>query len=239
MTNVSVVIPTYREPGIGSLIKQISAVLEVTCDDGFEILIVDDTPDQSTVDAAMQSASDKVRVLHRPTMGEAWGGLSGAVIDGYRSATNDIVIVMDGDGQHPADTLPSMIHMAASADMVIASRYCGPGGAADGLDGGVRRAVSSGSTALARGLFPKRVGQRTTDPMTGFFLVHRSALDMSAIAKHAIGFKILLAILATHPDLRVAEVPFTFAERSEGESKASMRNGVAFLRQIAKLRVAA
>lgn len=243
MTSVTVVIPTYREPGIGSLIKQVSSVLEPICDEGYEIIVVDDTPDDSTMKAALSAmrneSRDFLRVLHRPTSRGAWGGLSGAVIDGYRIAQNDVIVVMDGDGQHPAETLTSMIHMAECADMVIASRYCGPEGNAAGLDGGVRRMVSSSSTALARGLFPKRVGRRTTDPMTGFFLVHRSVLDMHSITKHAIGFKILLAILATHPDLRVAEVPFTFAEREEGESKASMRNGVAFLRQIAKLRVAA
>jgi dolichol-phosphate mannosyltransferase len=50
------------------------------------------------------------------------------------------------------------------------------------------------------------------------------------------GFKILLEILTRH-DLRVVEVPFVFGERYEGESKASWRNGLQFLYQMASLRM--
>jgi dolichol-phosphate mannosyltransferase len=46
----------------------------------------------------------------------------------------------------------------------------------------------------------------------------------------------LLEILARH-DLRVREVPFTFGERVAGVSKASCRNGVHLVYQIAGLRM--
>ena len=49
------------------------------------------------------------------------------------------------------------------------------------------------------------------------------------------GFKILLEILA-RKNLRVAEVPFDFADRHAGESKASMRQGMHFLTQLTALR---
>jgi dolichol-phosphate mannosyltransferase len=50
------------------------------------------------------------------------------------------------------------------------------------------------------------------------------------------GFKILLEILARH-DLRVQEIPFTFGERIAGVSKASFRNGVHLVYQMAGLRM--
>jgi dolichol-phosphate mannosyltransferase len=70
--------------------------------------------------------------------------------------------------------------------------------------------------------------------MTGFFCLRRAAVDMDRLRPR--GFKILLEILARH-DLRVSEVPFVFGERLAGESKASWRNGAAFLHQMLSLRM--
>lgn len=240
MYDVTIVIPTYDEPGIGTLLENLDAVCsahQITA----EFLIVDDTPHDATIKAAEAAATvNEVATLHRPTSGGAWGGLAGAVLDGIEEADGPLVIVMDGDGQHPPTVIPIMVQMLTntidSIDMVVASRYT-VGGDAGGLDGGWRHTVSSASTTIARLAFPKRVGAKTTDPMTGFFGVRVAAIDTDRVAHHAVGFKILLAILATHPVLRVAEVPFVFGERQDGESKASMRNGIAFLRQITRMRV--
>jgi dolichol-phosphate mannosyltransferase len=94
--------------------------------------------------------------------------------------------------------------------------------------------VSSLSTTGSRALFPRRVGRKTTDPMTGFFALRREAVDLTKL--HPRGFKILLEILASQ-DLAVTEVPFVFGHRLSGESKASWRNGAAFLHQLLSLRV--
>jgi dolichol-phosphate mannosyltransferase len=69
--------------------------------------------------------------------------------------------------------------------------------------------------------------------MTGFFVIDRRALDPASIKPR--GFKILLEILARQ-NLRIAEVPFDFADRHAGESKASMRQGMHFIAQLTALR---
>ncbi|MDQ1498587.1 MAG: hypothetical protein QOI86_1927, partial [Actinomycetota bacterium] len=76
-----------------------------------------------------------------------------------------------------------------------------------------------------------------SDPMSGFFLVRRSALDPEAL--HPTGFKILLEILVRNPALRRAEVGYKFAPRFAGDSKASLKEGVVYLRHLARLRLAA
>jgi dolichol-phosphate mannosyltransferase len=52
------------------------------------------------------------------------------------------------------------------------------------------------------------------------------------------GFKILLEVLVRTPRLQVAEVPFEFAERHAGKSKASAREMARYLRQLVVLRIA-
>ena len=81
-------------------------------------------------------------------------------------------------------------------------------------------------------MFPIRL-REVTDPMTGFFLIDRRVVDEEIVKPR--GFKILLEILARQ-SLRVAEVPFDFASRHAGESKASMRQGMHFVTQLTALR---
>jgi dolichol-phosphate mannosyltransferase len=62
--------------------------------------------------------------------------------------------------------------------------------------------------------------QRVSDPMSGFFVLRRSVLTATVRGLSAVGFKILLDILATSDKpLRVVEVPYHFRERFAGESK--------------------
>jgi dolichol-phosphate mannosyltransferase len=231
---VTVVVPTFNEQdNVAPLVAGLQTALEGWDAD---VLFVDDSSDETPdrVRHAATWSSLPVSLVHREPADRV-GGLSGAVVVGLTRARGEHVVVMDGDLQHPPGTVPLLLAEAVStgADLVVASRYCGSGGGADGLSGAHRRLVSSTSTLLTRSLFPRRVGGRCTDPMTGFFCVTRSAIDLGRLDPR--GFKILLELLATH-DLRVREVPFVFGERHAGRSKADLRQGMAFLRQLVDLR---
>jgi dolichol-phosphate mannosyltransferase len=78
---------------------------------------------------------------------------------------------------------------------------------------------------------------RSTDPMTGFFLVNRTRIDLDELRPQ--GFKVLLEILVRggeRRELRISEVPLTFGERRHGTSKASLRQGATFVAHLARLR---
>jgi dolichol-phosphate mannosyltransferase len=141
---------------------------------------------------------------------------------------------MDADLQHPPELLPQMLEAADqdSADLVVASRYCG-GGEAKSF-GRLRSSVSQGSTQLARLLFPNRL-RNVTDPMSGFFLVRRNAINLDVLQPN--GFKILMEIIGRSSGLRTIEVPFEFGTRHAGESKASLREGLRYLQLLLGLRL--
>jgi len=62
--------------------------------------------------------------------------------------------------------------------------------------------------------------QPVSDPMSGFFMLRRKVLDNTVRGLSALGFKILLDILATsRGGLKIVEVPYTFRNRHSGESK--------------------
>jgi dolichol-phosphate mannosyltransferase len=230
--DTTVIVPTYNEgANVRTLVDRLSAALRGR---SVEILIVDDSTDDTPqqVASAAAHADLPVRLIHRAGA-DRIGGLAGAVTAGIHASDSDFVLVMDGDLQHPPEMVPELRDAAEDVDLSVASRY-GGGGDSSGLSSGYRRWVSSGSTVIAQACFPRRVGRVCTDPMTGFFCFRRSAVDMSRLRPR--GFKILLEILARH-DLRVRELPFTFGDRLAGESKASWRNGVQFVYQMASLRM--
>jgi dolichol-phosphate mannosyltransferase len=230
--DTTVIVPTYNEgANVQTLVDRLSAALRGR---SVEILIVDDSTDDTPqqVTRAAAHAELPIRLIHREGTDRV-GGLAGAVTAGIHASDSDFVVVMDGDLQHPPEMVAELRDAAEDVDLAVASRY-GGGGDSSGLSSGYRRWVSSGSTVIAQACFPRRVGRVCTDPMTGFFCFRRSAVDMTRLRPR--GFKILLEILARH-DLRVRELPFTFGDRLAGDSKASWRNGVQFLYQMASLRM--
>jgi dolichol-phosphate mannosyltransferase len=75
-----------------------------------------------------------------------------------------------------------------------------------------------------------------SDPLSGLFAFRRASVDLDRL--RPAGFKVLLEILVRNPVARVAEVTYRFEPRAAGDSKASPREGAAFLRHVARLRAA-
>jgi dolichol-phosphate mannosyltransferase len=227
---LSIIVPTYNEaPNVAELVRRVAT--ETRGIDA-EIIFVDDSTDDTpdVIREVAASAAVPVRLLHRD---HRTGGLGGAVLEGFAAAEADACLVMDGDLQHPPEEIRDLYarFTRGDVDVVIASRYAGDGTSV-GLADRTRVLVSKVSTALTRAMFPVKL-KDVTDPMTGFFLIDRRTVDAASLKPR--GFKILLEILA-RKNLRIAEVPFNFAGRHAGESKASLRQGLHFLTQLTALR---
>jgi dolichol-phosphate mannosyltransferase len=232
---VSLIVPTRNEAGnISELLVRLSRLPEGMLG---EVIFVDDSDDDTPAAIAYlgPSVDFDVDVVHREP-GHRAGGLSGAVLEGFRRARGEWMAVMDADLQHPPEVLADLFAATRSegADIVCATRNVG-GGARDGL-GAARDLISKSFTTFARRAFPRRL-HGVSDPMSGFFLVRRAAVAVEAL--RPTGFKILLEILVRTPGLRRTEVAYEFAPRHVGDSKASLREGVVYLRHLARLRLAA
>ncbi len=229
---LTVVVPTRNEAeNVGGLVRGLREGLAGV---EFRVVFVDDSTDGTPgVIRGLAEEDGRVTLVHREGA-EREGGLSTAVTTGMElfSPESEFTCVMDADGQHPPGKVREMLEVAQAgdADVVVASRYA-RGGSYEGLSGWTRRAVSLGSKSLARVVFKE--ARKTTDPLTGFFLVRNEAI--SGIQFRPTGFKVLLEILVCAPELRVAEVPFEFRARNAGVSKASLRQGLEYLTHILSL----
>jgi dolichol-phosphate mannosyltransferase len=232
---LTIVAPTRNEEEvIGAFIESLDQALAGI---DAELIVVDDSDDGTPAVVAQRALSARLQVaiIHRPP-GERDGGLGGAVVAGIAAARAPWVCVMDADLQHPPAAIAALRAQAETmkSDLVIASRFRG-GGSIAGLTA-LRRSVSRSLVGLARAAFPFRL-RDVTDPLTGFFLVRRDALDLSALRPN--GFKILLEILVRSPRLAVSEIAFEFGVRPAGESKASMREVRRYLALVWRLRLGA
>ncbi len=230
---LSIIVPTRNEAG--NIERLLSGIKTAFHETSLEVIFVDDSTD-NTPDV-ISAATDKfpllhVRLIHRAP-DERKGGLGGAVVAGLRSAKSDYACVMDGDLQHPPEVVPLLLTTALekNADLVVATRR-NQASRVTGLNT-ARNLISKTLDIAARIFFPRQL-HGVSDPLTGFFLVRVKSLDLDAL--HPKGFKILLEILVRNPDLRKAEVPFHFAERLSGESKASASEALKYLNLLWVLR---
>lgn len=220
--DLSIIVPTFRERGnVAELVRRLDAALTGI---GWEVIFVDDDSPDGTADVvkAMARSDPRVRCIRR--VGRR--GLAGACIEGMLSSAAPCVAVMDADLQHDEKVLPAMLAKLTEggADLVAGTRYAGGGSAA------AFSAARGAMSRLATGLTRRLAGINLSDPMSGFFMMRRDLFDAIAPALSPAGFKILLDIAASAgPGLRIAEQPYEFGRRLDGESKFSIQVGVEFL----------
>ncbi|NMF58485.1 glycosyltransferase [Pseudanabaena yagii] len=227
----SLIIPTYNESkNLEKLVEVLSQILNSYWEGNYELIIVDDdSPDRTwQVGLELMPHYPKLRVMRR----QQEKGLSTAVIRGWQAAQGEILGVIDGDLQHPPETLINMLNeMQNGADLVVASRHVEGGGVSDW--GFIRRVLSRGAQMLGLIILPNVIG-RVSDPMSGYFMVRRSAIANCLM--NPLGYKILIEVLGRGNVGKVAEVGYIFQERQEGESKVTWRQYVDYIMHLLRLR---
>jgi dolichol-phosphate mannosyltransferase len=197
---ISVLVPTVDEAGnIDELLDRIHGAVEC------EVIVIDGESKDGTQEKVAARGDAKL-VVQKGRQ----GGLTGAVLLGAKEASHDQVVVIDADLSHPPEVLPEMVALLEDHDVVVASRNIEGGGAPDWP---LRRRFTSWvASCLAWPLTD------STDPMSGYFATHKDLL--LEVDPEAKGFKVGLEVLTrADGDLRVAEVPIVFHDRTGGESK--------------------
>ena len=213
---LAVVIPTFNELGN---IEPLLALLESALDGvRWEAIFVDDDSPDGTAQfvLSLSARNPRVRCLRR--VGRR--GLSSACVEGMLSSGADFLAVIDADLQHDETLLPQMLHALQHEpfDLVVGTRYM-EGGSVSGWDSS-RQKISSLATTLSQRL----LGIELKDPMSGFFMIRRSAFEGAVYGLSSIGFKILVDLVASSKTpLRVKELPYQFRNRLAGVSKLDNR----------------
>jgi glycosyltransferase involved in cell wall biosynthesis len=162
---VLLLIPAFNEEAaISEVVSEARSVLGE-----IPVLVVDDCSSDATIVRARAAGA---RVLGLP----CHLGLGGCVQAGYKLAYElgfDVVVRIDGDGQHDPRDIPRLLEALASseAEMVIGVR--------DPAQPGFRTAlVRRVGIAFFKLLLRPILGRPVTDPTSGFVAVDRRALAL-------------------------------------------------------------
>ncbi len=216
-----VCIPTYDErENVEPMVHAVRAAMDGAGIDG-HVLVIDDASPDGTSDlvAAMAAADDRVHLLRRAGK----QGIGPAYCDGFRTALAagaSLIVEMDCDFSHNPADVPRLVAAAASADLVLGSRYTTGGAVADW--GALRRAISRGGCIYAAALLRVPVKDLTG----GFKCFRRAVLEtipLAEVAGQGYGFQIEMTYRAILAGFRVEEIPITFTDRTRGTSKMSSR----------------
>ena len=212
------VLPTFNERE--NIEKFLTRVRETN--PGLSIVVVDDlSPDGTGAIVEQLSNSDSLlSVIHR----SGKKGLGAAYLAGFARALErgfDNIVTMDADFSHDPAVIPSLLGALENDSAVaIGSRYI-PGGSIVGwpLHRHVLSKYGNFYTRFVLGLTPR--------DCTSGFRAYRSttlaAIDLDSIKGD--GYVFLTSILRRiqQQRMKVTEVPITFTDRVEGQSKMSPR----------------
>ena len=213
-----VIVPTYNERA--NIQRLITIVLAQ--DPRLEVLVVDDnSPDGTgTILDGLAAENSRVHVLHRP--GKM--GLGTAYVAGFRWALERdfaYMFEMDADFSHDPLHLPEFLTAVQTADLVIGSRY------RKGRVTVVNWPMSRLILSYFANIYARWVTGMPYDDLTGGFKCFRrgvlEAVDLTDVRSNGYAFQIEMNFRAWRREFRILEIPITFTDRSEGESKMSKR----------------
>lgn len=199
------VAPAYNEEeAIPAVIRELREVYPRA-----PIVVVDDGSSDATASVARRAGAEVLELPHHL-------GLGGAVQTAYRFAFEhgfQRVVRVDGDGQHPAEEIPKLLELMREGDfdMVSGSRFLEQNGYQ------VQTLRRFGGMIFSLILRPI-LGQRITDPTSGFIAVNRRALEVFSRSFPLEYPEIEALVVLKRKQLTFAEAPVRMRPRAGGVS---------------------
>ena len=210
----SIVIPVYNESkNLPLLISQIYKVLE---NHTFELIIIDDNSSDGTFEVLNKIKKKNFRFFIRKKKRD----LSRSCVLGFNKSKYKNILVMDGDLQHQPKDIKKLlkIFQLKKAQIVIGSRE---------LFTWKKHNLSFMRLSASRILIfivNILLGNKTSDPMSGFFIFKKEIFIRNKYKLFNKGYKILMDLIYLDEKYqKIYDVKINFANRKKGESKMNMK----------------
>ena len=216
MNRLSIILPAKNEaPALAQLLPRLRAAQPAA-----EIIVVDDG---STDDTRSLCASSGVVCLSSPySMGNG-----AAIKRGARAATGDVLVFMDGDGQHdPADIARLLEKLEQGYDMVVGARNWGS-------QAGVGRGLAN---TFYNWLATRMTGHLVADLTSGFRAVRADKFrEFIHLLPNGFSYPTTSTMAFFRSAYAVAYVPIQAAQRIGKSHIKPLRDGLRFLLIIFKI----
>ena len=219
MKTVLILIPTYNEArNIVDLLSRLNAVrISLAKEFTIDLLIIDDNSPDKTAQIAQSLDVVGLTILMRDNK----TGLGPAYLAGFKQGLTgeyDYFVEMDADLSHQPEQLSDLLHAADEMTLVIGTRWI-PGGSVVNWPIG-RKLISRLGTWYASFILKLPYQDLTS----GYRVLPRELLEklnFNDIQTRGYGFQIEIALKAVDSGFQIKQVPITFIERENGQSKMS------------------
>ena len=220
MKTVLILIPTYNEArNIVDLLNRLNAV-RISLSKAFtiDLLIIDDNSPDKTAQIAQSLDVVGLTILMR----DKKSGLGPAYLAGFKQGLTggyDYFVEMDADLSHQPEQLIDLLQAADEITLVIGTRWI-PGGSVVNWPIG-RKLISRLGTWYASFILKLPYQDLTS----GYRVLPRELiekLNFNEIQTKGYGFQIEIALKAVDSGFQIKQVPITFIERENGQSKMSL-----------------
>jgi len=215
-------IPAYNEEKtIAKVVLQAQRFVDkvVVCDDGSSDL---------TADIAERVGADLVR--HNKKLG--YGAAIQSLFKWAKRANADIMVTLDGDGQHNPNEIPVLAEpvLEGKADIVIGSRFLG-----DAEKKGMPRYRRLGIKLITK-LTGAASDNSFSDAQSGFRVYGRRALEDLRLFEDGMGVSVEALMKARKQGLTVAEVPAGCDYHGlETSTRGPLRHGMSVIMSIVRV----
>lgn len=215
-SGLSVIIPAKNEAAIiGDVVAAVRARFESA-----EILVVNDGSDDETSQRAVESGATVVN--HPVSLGNG-----AAIKSGAREARGEILVMMDGDGQHKAEDIDSLLEkLDEGYDMVIGARD-------SGSHAGVGRLAANGLYNVFASMIS---GHRIPDLTSGFRAVRANLFKQFLyLLPNGFSYPTTITMAFLRSGYPVTFIPIKAEKRTGTSHIRPVRDGLRFLAIIFKI----
>jgi SAM-dependent methyltransferase len=216
--SVSVVVPTRNEAG------NVQAAIDRTpvMGSGTELIFVEGGSTDGTWETIQDSIQRYDGPLRLRAFQQAGKGKGDAVRLGFAHATGDLLMILDADLTVPPEELPEFYDVAARghADFVQGTRLVYP------MEPGAMRFFNKIGNVVFSQLFSYLLQQPIKDTLCGTKVLWRADYERIAAARHYFGdfdpfgdFDLIFG--AARLNLKIAEIPVRYRDRTYGETNIS------------------
>jgi glycosyltransferase involved in cell wall biosynthesis len=215
-SDISIIIPAYNESEtIGNIIKNIKALYPES-----EVIVVNDGSRDNTAEAARDAGA--IVYSHPYNIGNG-----AAIKSGIRIASGEILVFMDGDGQHNPEDIHRMLEYFPEYDMVVGAR-------SKGDQVSMFRRIGNSVLNWLAGYVAKF---RVQDLTSGFRAIKAEiAYNLLYLLPNTYSYPTTITLGVLRSGRSLKYVPIDINRRERGSSNISIfRDGIRFFMIITKI----